>query len=222
LIVPPCETGEVAATVKVREIETPSGLARAHISGRAGGPGLVVLGHGAGGGVDAPDLVAVTTALVAAGWTVARVEQPYRVNGRRAPEPAPRLDAAWVAVVQALTTGRRSSRLVVAGRSSGARVACRTANALSADAVVALAFPLHPPGKPEKSRAGELIEVSAPALVVQGLRDGFGNAAELKKALGRRSRGPRSIVSVPGDHSLRQSTDLIAASVADWLAGIGS
>jgi hypothetical protein len=208
--------------VKIREIETPSGPARAHISGRAGGADLFVVGHGAGGGVDAPDLVAVTTALVAAGWTVARVEQPYRVKGHRAPEAAPRLDAAWLAVVHALIARRRTARLVVAGRSSGARVACRTANEVGAAAVVALAFPLHPPGKPEKSRVDELLGVVAPALVVQGLRDAFGNEVELRRALGRRSKGPRSIVSVPGDHSLRQSTDLIAASVVDWVAGIAS
>lgn len=212
----------MAATVKIREIETPSGLARAHLSGPIGGSDLFVLGHGAGGGIDAPDLVAVTTALVAVGWTVARVEQPYRVAGRRAPVAAPRLDAAWLAVVRSLTARRPVARLVVAGRSSGARVACRTANELAAAAVVALAFPLHPPGKPEKSRVEELIDVTSPALVVQGLRDAFGNESELKRALGRKSRGPRSIVSVPGDHSLRQSTDVIAVSVVDWVAGIGS
>lgn len=212
----------MATTEKIRAIETPSGPARAHISGRSGAPGLFVLGHGAGGGVDAPDLVAVTAALVAAGWTVARIEQPYRVKGRRAPEAAPRLDAAWLAVVRALTARRRTACLVLGGRSSGARVACRTANELDAAAVVALAFPLHPPGKPEKSRAEELIDVAAPTLIVQGQRDAFGNEAELKRALGRASRGPRSIVSVPGDHSLRQSTDSIAASVVDWVAGIGS
>jgi hypothetical protein len=99
-------------------------------------------------------------------------------------------------------------------------VACRTANELGAAAVVALAFPLHPPGKPEKSRADELIGVASPVLVVQGLRDAFGNETELRRALGRKSQGPRSIASVPGDHSLRQATDLVAASVVDWVAGI--
>jgi uncharacterized protein len=211
----------VAAAVRVREIETPSGPARAHVSGPARAGGIVVLGHGAGGGIDAPDLVAVTSALVVAGWAVARVEQPYRVKGRRAPEPAARLDAAWLAVVHALTA-RRSGRLVVGGRSSGARVACRTAGELAADAVIALAFPLHPPGRPEKSRADELVAVPAPVLVVQGDRDGFGNRAEIRKALGRRAEGARSVVSVPGDHALRKAPDLIASTVVDWLAGIGS
>jgi hypothetical protein len=101
-------------------------------------------------------------------------------------------------------------------------VACRTANELGAAAVVALAFPLHPPGKPEKSRADELIAVTSPVLVVQGLRDAFGNETELRRASGRKSQGPRTIVSVPGDHSLRQSADLIATSVVDWVAGIGT
>jgi hypothetical protein len=179
------------------------------------------VGHGAGGGIDAPDLVAVNDGLVAAGWTVARVEQPYRVRGRRAPEPAPRLDAAWLAVVATLVKGR-TGPVVVSGRSSGARVACRTANELDVAGVVALAFPLHPPGKPEKSRAEELIAVTAPTLVVQGLRDAFGNETEIKKATGRKSAGPRTIVSVAGDHSLRQSADLVASGVVDWLAGIGS
>jgi predicted alpha/beta-hydrolase family hydrolase len=204
----------MASQLAVREIETPSGLARAHLSAaRSGGSrGLVVVGHGAGGGIEAPDLVAVSAALVADGWTVARVEQPYRVKGRRAPEAAPRLDAAWIAVVRSLRARRRGS-LVVAGRSSGARVACRTANALAADAVVALAFPLHPPGKPDKSRADELLGVEVPTLVVQGERDAFGTAADLPP-------GPK-VVGVPADHSLRQAKDLAAAAVVEWLAGIG-
>jgi uncharacterized protein len=173
---------------------------------------LVVLGHGAGGGIDAPDLVAVNAALSQAGWTVARVEQPYRVQGRRAPEPAPRLDAAWGVVVKALQARRRGP-LVVGGRSSGARVACRTSAVLGSAAVIALSFPLHPPGKPEKSRADELAAVTVPTLVVQGERDPFGTAAEL-------AAGP-TIVSVPGDHSLRQAADQVAAAVVGWLAGIG-
>jgi uncharacterized protein len=204
----------VAARERVREIETPSGIARAHLTESRVRPvrGLFVLGHGAGGGVDAPDMVALTAALSTAGWTVARVEQPYRVKGHRAPEAAPRLDAAWIAVVQALRA-RRPRPLVVGGRSSGARVACRTASAVGAAAVVALAFPLHPPGKPEKSRADELAAVTAPALVVQGDRDAFGTAGQLPA-------GPK-VVTVRGDHSLRQASAEVAAAVVDWLTGIG-
>jgi uncharacterized protein len=199
-------------TVKLLEIDTPSGTARAHVSVPANSRGLVVIGHGAGGGVEAPDLIAVTDALTATGWTVARVEQPYRVKGRRAPEAAPRLDAAWIAVVASLKRRRRGP-LVVAGRSSGARVACRTADVVGADAVVALAFPLHPPGKPEKSRADELLSVTMPTLVVQGDRDAFGTA-ELFPARAH-------VVTVPGDHSLKKAPADVAAAVVEWLAGIG-
>jgi predicted alpha/beta-hydrolase family hydrolase len=219
-------------TVKVVEIDTPSGTARVHLSAptkrrtppRLDGDtpsrdgvspsnrGLAVIGHGAGGGVDAPDLIAVTEMLTGIGWTVARVEQPYRVKGRRAPEAAPRLDAAWIAVVASLRR-RRHGPLVVAGRSSGARVACRTAAAVGADAVIALAFPLHPPGKPEKSRAGELALVGVPTLVVQGDRDAFGTAEQFPK-------GP-TIITVGGDHSLKKAPAQVAAAVDGWLAGIG-
>jgi predicted alpha/beta-hydrolase family hydrolase len=222
-----CHDAGVVIALRIREIETPSGLARAYLStpsrsrSASAARGLVVIGHGAGGGIDAPDLVAVTEALLAAGWTVARVEQPYRVKGRRAPEPAPRLDAAWTAVVAALRA-RRRGLLVVAGRSSGARVACRTAAAVGADAVVALAFPLHPPGKPEKSRSEELLAVEVPTLVVQGERDPFGVAAELPSRSDRSAASQLQVVVVPGDHSLRQGTDQAAAAIVAWRAGIGS
>jgi hypothetical protein len=204
---------------RTREIDTPSGVARAHLS-TGGTKGLAVLGHGAGGGVEAPDLLTVTAALVERGWTVARVEQPYRVKGRRAPEAAPRLDAAWTAVVTALRS-RRNGPLLLAGRSSGARVACRTAAGIGADAVVALAFPLHPPGKPEKSRVEELTGVVVPVLVVQGDRDPFGDEAEIRAAAGTAGAQHRTIVTVRGDHSLRQSAGEAAIAVAGWVAGIG-
>jgi hypothetical protein len=202
------------ATESIREIETPSGLARAHVRASSIKPaaGLAVLGHGAGGGVEAPDLMVVTETLIRLGWMVARVEQPYRVKGRRAPEAAPRLDAAWIAVVGELRRRRRLP-VLVGGRSSGARVACRTAATVGADAVLALAFPLHPPGKPEKSRADELLAVTVPTLVVQGERDPFGGPRELPA-------GP-TVIGVPGDHSLRQASATVGESVAEWLAGIG-
>lgn len=192
---------------RTREIDTPSGPARIVLSPR-GKSGLYVVGHGAGGGIDAVDLIAVSTALVDAGWTVARVEQPYRVKGRRAPEAAPRLDAAWCAVIAALVKDR-GDRLVVSGRSSGARVACRTAAAVGADAVVALAFPLHPPGKPEKSRADELMALGVPSLVVQGQRDAFGTKRDFPKRA--------NVVEVPGDHSLKQGIAEAADVVLEWL-----
>jgi predicted alpha/beta-hydrolase family hydrolase len=189
------------------EVETPSGTARVILTKR-GSAGLFVVGHGAGGGVDAVDIVAVSGALADQGWTIARVVQPYRVKGHRAPEAPPRLDAAWIAVLAALKKERKG-RLVVSGRSSGARVAVRTARAVGADAVVALAFPLHPPGKPEKSRAEELVALDLPLLVVQGARDAFGTAAELPAGT--------NVVEVPGDHSLRQDTAAVVAAVTGWL-----
>jgi uncharacterized protein len=186
-------------------LATPAGEARAVLTGD--GPGLAVLGHGAGGGVGAADLVAVTTALAAAGWAVARVEQPYRVQGRRAPDRSPKLDVAWTAVCDVLRP-EHPGPLLVGGRSSGARVACRTAAAVGAAAVVCLAFPLHAPGRPA-SRAEELVLVGdRPLLVVQGDRDAFGTAAEFPPGI--------EVVSVPGDHSLRRTTPVVEA-VLTWL-----
>jgi predicted alpha/beta-hydrolase family hydrolase len=124
------------------------------------------------------------------------------------------LDAAWVAVLESMRAGSTTKPLVVGGRSSGARVACRTAGAVGASAVVALAFPLHPPGKPDRSRADELVGLVIPALIVQGDRDAFGRPAELPK-------GP-TVVAVPGDHSLRTGAEQAGEAVGAWLAGIGA
>ncbi|MFL5824102.1 MAG: alpha/beta family hydrolase [Solirubrobacteraceae bacterium] len=173
----------------------------------------LVLGHGAGGGVDAPDLRAAAQAAQAAHLSVALVEQPYRVAGRRSPAPASQLDAAWAAVIAQLRDGALAGlRLVVGGRSAGARVACRTASETGAAAVLCLAFPVHPPGRgndPAKSRLGELDAVDLPVLVVQGNRDPFGMPPE----------GPaRTVVAIPGDHSLRDAA-AVQAAVADWLPG---
>jgi hypothetical protein len=152
----------------VREVETPRGLARVHLD--EGDRGLLVLGHGAGGGPEAPDLLAARDGAVAAGFSVVRVEQPWRVGGKRVAEAPPKLDEAWLAIIAGLTF---TDPLVLGGRSSGARVACRTATALDANAVLALAFPLVPPGK-QTSRAHELAAPTVPRLVVQGSRDAFG------------------------------------------------
>jgi hypothetical protein len=157
------------------QIITPRGPADVVVD-RPSGPArsLLVLGHGAGGGVEAPDLVAVAHAACSHGVTVVRVTQPYRVAGRRAPAPADHLDEAWTAVLTRLRIEFPAPLpLIVGGRSSGARVACRTAVALGAVGVLALAFPLHPPGKPERSRDAEL-RTGLPTLVVNGDRDPFG------------------------------------------------
>ena len=170
------------------------------------------MGHGAGGGVEAPDLVAATKAAHSARLSVALVEQPYRVAGRRSPAPAQQLDAAWIAVVERLREEELGGLPLLTGcRSSGARVACLTAAEVDAVAVLCLAFPLHPPGKggdPTKSRLGELEAVRVPVLVVQGENDPFGVPP------GSRSR---TIVTIPGNHSLRNGT-AVAAAVSAWLA----
>ena len=194
------------------EIETPHGPARAVLTVADGAVGALVLGHGAGGGVDAPDIQAAAGVAVDAGFTVALVEQPYRVAGRRSPAPAKQLDAAWTAVIAALRERELAElRLVAGGRSLGARVACRTAAEVGAEAVLCLAFPVHPPGKaddPSKSRQGELNAVEVPVLVVQGESDPFGMPTS----------GPgRELVTVPGNHGLKADLDGVGAAVRDWL-----
>jgi predicted alpha/beta-hydrolase family hydrolase len=186
-------------------VDTPHGPARVHFHPVDKPRARLVLGHGAGGGVDSRDLVGATEAANNAGLSVALVEQPYRVAGRRAPATARQLDEAWLEVVPQLFP---DLPLIVGGRSLGARVASRTASQLQARAILCLAFPVHPPGKPEKSRLEELDDVSVPTLVVQGERDPFGIPPT----------GPnREVVLVPGTHSLRSSED-VATAVSDWLA----
>ena len=174
---------------------------------------LLVLGHGAGGSVDAPDLVAVRDAALGAGVAVARVTQPYRLAGRRTPAPALQLDAAFIAAVAAAGDHAGAELpLVVGGRSSGARVACRIAGAVGAAGVVALAFPLHPPGRPDRSRAAEL-PVDLPTLVVNGDKDSFGVPT---------GGGCVEVVVRSGEaHALRRDPPATAAAVVDWLARHG-
>ena len=169
-----------------------------------------MLGHGAGGGVTAPDLVAAADAASSAGVSVALVEQPYRVAGRRSPAPAHQLDAAWTTVVEALASGELDGLpLIVGGRSLGGRVACRTAEAVGAVAVVCLAFPLQPPGRASApSRLQELEAMKVPMLVVQGERDPFGMPP---------AAPGRTVVRVPGDHSLRADPEAVGAAVRAWL-----
>jgi predicted alpha/beta-hydrolase family hydrolase len=192
-------------------IDTPHGPARANLHAVKPARAALVLGHGAGGGVGAPDLVAATRVANEHDVSVVLVEQPYRVAGRRSPAPARQLDTAWLAVVAQLRAGALAGLPVITGgRSAGARVACRTAAPAGAAAVLCLAFPLHPPGRgddPSKSRLPELDSVTAPVLVVQGERDPFGMPPP----------GPnRVVVTVPGDHSLRASA-AVAAAIGEWL-----
>ena len=185
--------------VERRSVPTPVGDAVLHLSEATGVPvGTLVLGHGAGGGVDTPDLLALARALPASGISVIRVEQPWHVAGRKVAAPPPTLDCAWLAALAAVD---RAVPLVVGGRSAGARVACRTAAELGAAGVLALAFPLHPPGRPDRSRLAELelpTEAGLPVLALQGTRDTFGGPPDIPAAAGR------LVVPVEGgDHSFR-------------------
>ena len=197
-----------------REVPTPLGPARVHGTEPDGAvTGTLVLGHGAGGGVGSADLSAVAAAGGRAGWRVLLVEQPWRVAGRRIAPAPPRLDEGWTAVLREVRD-QLTGPLVLGGRSAGARVACRTASALGAAGVLGLAFPLHPPGRPEKSRAAELRGVDVPLLVVQGRTDAFGGPAEVEAAL---AGHPGTVRAVPGDHALAKDPGAVAAAVVDWL-----
>lgn len=197
------------------KIATPVGEAMVDLDPAPDATTVLVIGHGAGGSVEAPDLLAVRKACLAAGISVARVTQPYRVAGKKGVPPTGTLDQAWRAVIASL--GRRKAlaglAFVYAGRSSGARVACRAAvDELTKPrpiGVVALAFPLHPPGRPDKSRLPELAAVGVPVLVVQGVNDAFGMP---ESALGR------TVEQVPGDHSLKRDTARTGELVAAWIS----
>ena len=188
------------------DIDTPHGPARAHVHEAKAARAVLVLGHGAGGSVSSADLQAATEAALANHVTVVLVEQPYLVAGRKSAAPAPQLDTAWKAVIEQLPI--EGLPLIAGGRSSGARVACRTAADTGAVAVLCLAFPVHPPGKPEKTRLSELDAVTVPVLVVQGASDPFGMPPEAPG---------REVVTVTGNHSLAKSRDAVAAAVGDWL-----
>jgi uncharacterized protein len=201
---------------QTRELDTPHGSARVHVHAVTRPRAALVLGHGAGGGVSAPDLLTATAAARSEDLTVVLVEQPYRVAGRRSPAPARQLDVAWTVVLASLRADQlRGLAVVVGGRSMGARVACRTASAVGAAAVLCLAFPLEPPrratGKQAPSRLPELDAVSVPTLVIQGERDQFGMPP---------AAPGRSVVAVKGDHSLRSDLTTIGLSVGRWLAGL--
>jgi uncharacterized protein len=202
--------------VTILEVDTPHGRANAHLYPGDKPKGVVVLGHGVGGGVESRDLVTVKDASRAEGFSVVLVEQPYRVAGRRSPAPAHHLDAAWVAVVEHLAAGKlRGLPLVVGGRSLGARVACRTAEVTGAVGVLCVAFPLQPPsrsGKPAPpSRLPELQAVRVPTLVVQGARDPFGIPP---------GSTTRTVVKVPGTHGVSTDLEVVAAAVRAWLPGV--
>jgi predicted alpha/beta-hydrolase family hydrolase len=194
------------------DVQTPQGPGRAHLHVADNASAALVLGHGAAGGVETPDLVVATQAALDERVSVALFEQPYKVAGRRSPAPASRLDEAWTAAIESFRDGDLGGLpLIVGGRSLGGRVACRTAGDLGAVAVLCLAFPLHAPGKgddPKASRLDELEQVKVPTLVVQGDRDPFGMPPPGRK---------RTVVKVPGDHVLKADLEAVARAIRAWL-----
>jgi predicted alpha/beta-hydrolase family hydrolase len=202
--------------VKTIDIDTPHGPGKAHVHVAEGARAALVLGHGAGGGVEAPDLAVALQAALEERISVALFEQPYKVAGRRSPAPARQLDAAWTAAFAQLREGELAGLPVIAGgRSLGARVACRTSEEVGAIGVLCLAFPLHAPGRggdPKASRIEELDGVKVPTLVVQGERDPFGMPPS-----GRN----RTVVTVAGDHGLKADLDAVAAAIRGWLPNVG-
>ncbi|MGW1317941.1 alpha/beta hydrolase family protein [Streptomyces sp. NPDC002426] len=211
-----------ATAPRTESVETDAGVARITWLPAKRARLVLAVSHGAGGGIEARDLQALGAALPDRRVTVALVEQPWRVAGKKL-APAPRtLDTGWRGLWPALTAP--GLPVVAGGRSAGARVACRTAAVLGARAVLALSFPLHPPGKPEKSRADELLGTGVPTLVVQGGRDPFGRPEEFPP-------GEHGLVEVPyADHgfavpkkaplTVDQAMDLLTGAVAEWLDGI--
>ncbi len=185
------------------------GQARAEVDEPPGPLFLLVLTHGSGGGVDSPDLHAAADAGRELGGAVARVVQPYRARGARAPGSPVRQDAAWLEIIDVLRGRFPGIPLVQGGRSNGARVACRTARDAGARAVIALAFPLHPPGRPELSRAAELRAAGTDVLVVNGSRDPFGVPDSADAA--------RVVVLAGEAHALSGSPALVAHAVGSWL-----
>ncbi len=199
-------------SVTVLEVQTPHGPARVHLHVAAKPVAALVLGHGAGGEIAARDLTTAADVAHSMNLTTALVEQPYRVAGRRSPAPANQLDAAWKAVAAHLGEHELGGMpVIVGGRSAGARVACRTAADTGAVAVLCLAFPLHPPGRPDRTRQPELDAVDVPVLVVQGESDPFG----------RPQPGPnRIVVTIKGNHSLATDLEAAAAAIRGWLASV--
>ncbi|KPI19148.1 hypothetical protein OV450_2143 [Actinobacteria bacterium OV450] len=215
-------------TTRTESVDTPAGEARItwHPAPARTARLVLAVSHGAGGGIEARDLVALAAALPAHGVTVALVEQPWRVAGKKVAAAPKVLDEGWRALWPALA--KPGLPVVAGGRSAGARVACRTAAELGAAGVLALAFPLHPPGRPEKSRAAELTGAGRPTLVVQGGRDPFGRPQEFPPPA---AQGPYELVEVPyADHGFAvpkkagptqdETLTVITEAVAAWLTGI--
>jgi predicted alpha/beta-hydrolase family hydrolase len=218
------------------EVSTPEGIGRWHLDLAVDPRAVLVLGHGAGGGVTATDLALLARDLPPRGITVARFEQPWRLAGRKVAVPPPRLDEGWLPAVAALArrTEIAGLPLLAGGRSAGSRVACRTADRLGVLGVLCLAFPLHLPGRPDRSRLPELLTPTVPRLVLQGTRDTFGTADELRTDLATADGGDQVVVvPLPGaDHSFKTPARaefrpadlraLVVASAVELVAAVSS
>ncbi len=200
-----------------RMVTTPHGEARLVSDLARGSQATLLLSHGAGGGIDARDLLALATHLPRHGIDVVRLEQPWRVAGRKIAGPPATLDAALVAAFEQL---RVRTPLVVGGRSAGARSAARCAVSMGAVGCLALSFPLHPPGRPERSRLAELTGAGVPTLVVQGERDAMGTPEEFPDDI--------DLAVVPGaDHGLTvpargditqdEAMSIVVESTLEWV-----
>lgn len=228
-----------ARAVRTSEVpvDTERGPSRLLVAAPARPAAVLLLGHGAGGGIDSFDLAALAAELPARGIAVARYEQPWRTAGKKIAGPPSSLDGPWRAALAEVVRRWPKARQFVGGHSAGARVACRCYER-PAEGVVALSFPLHPPGKPEKSRLPEIADVAGPVLVIQGARDPFGTAGEVRDALGthplssggQNSSAPRWVVEVPAaGHSLQPgvrsdpagAAALIVETVADFIGRTG-
>ena len=195
------------------DIETAAGPARVTIDRPAGEPAcLLILTHGSGGTPDSADVLAVRDAGLALGAVAALVTQPYVVRGARAPGSADKQDAAWTEIIAALRGRYPGLPVIQGGRSNGARVVCRTAHAVGAHGVIALAFPLHPPGHPERTRAAELPGQPMPTLVLNGDRDPFGIPEE---------GGGIRVIVLPGQtHALSKDPATIGGAAGEWIRGL--
>jgi predicted alpha/beta-hydrolase family hydrolase len=208
-------------------VDTPQGPGRLFLDLADRPSSILVLGHGAGGGVGSADLELLARSLPELGTSVLRFEQPWRTAGRKAGAPPPRLDEAWVAALDWLVKQDWARPpLVVGGRSAGARVACRTSSQTDPAAIVCLAFPLHLPGRPEKSRVAELLTPTVPRLVLQGSKDSFGTPEEIRTAIGKTRR--ITVVELSGaDHGFRiarrraeeEGADSASSSASDDAVG---
>ncbi|HSI93001.1 MAG TPA: alpha/beta family hydrolase [Jiangellaceae bacterium] len=202
-----------------RLVPTPLGDARLLVSEADTAAAILVLGHGAGGGAHARDLAALARALPPMGVTVIRVEQPWRVAGRRVAPRPPTLDQGWLAALEAVVV---EEPLIVGGRSAGARVACRTATLLTAAGVLCCAFPLHLPGRPERSRFEELAGAGVPTLVIQGGRDSFGRPDEFPSGshqLAVIEHADHSM-AVPKGHDQKRALDQVVTAAAAWIGNV--